>query len=129
MSVLFGGSLSVAAPGGGGGAPLGAATIWPFVADWAALSTVAGPLRDGDQVFVSDLGSPASYGLAQYDEGDAEWKLLFGWFVSFADMTAFAEPNTWVTPPSSVPPAAEARKERRLMVQRQPWTRRVTSVT
>jgi hypothetical protein len=76
----------------GGGAPPGDATIWPFVADWAALSTVAGPLRDGDQVFVQSLGTPASYGLAQYDEGDAEWKLLFAMFASFANMEAFAEP-------------------------------------
>lgn len=91
MSVLFGGSLSVAAPGGGG-APPGDATIWPAVADWAALSTVAGPLRDGDQVPVASLGSPASYGLARWDEGDAEWKLMFGMFASFADMEAFSEP-------------------------------------
>jgi hypothetical protein len=82
----------VAQPAGGGGAPPGDATIWPAVADWAALSTVAGPLRDGDQVGVSDLGTPASIGVAQYDEANAEWALLFGWFNSFADMTAFAEP-------------------------------------
>jgi hypothetical protein len=91
MSVLFGGSLSIAAPGGGG-APPGIATIWPSVADWAALSTVAGPLRDGDQVFVQSLGSPASTGLARWDDGDAQWALMFGMFVSFADMEAFAEP-------------------------------------
>jgi hypothetical protein len=82
----------VAQPAGGGGAPPGIATIWPSVADWADLSTVAGPLRDGDQVFVSDLGSPASIGLARYDEGDAQWALQFGMFASFADMEAFAEP-------------------------------------
>jgi hypothetical protein len=91
MSVLFGGSLSIAAPGGGG-APPGIATIWPSVADWAALSTVAGPLRDGDQVFVSYLGSPASIGLARWDEGDAQWALMFGMFATFADMEAFSEP-------------------------------------
>jgi len=82
----------VAQPAGGGGAPPGDATIWPFVADWAALSTVAGPLRDGDQVFVSSLGTGNSFGVARYDDGDAEWKLLLGWFNSFADMEAFAEP-------------------------------------
>jgi len=81
-----------AVSGGGGGAPPGDATIWPFVANWAAFSTVAGPLRDGDQVLVQSLGTGNSFGLAQYDEGDAEWKLLYGWFNSFADMTAFAEP-------------------------------------
>jgi hypothetical protein len=82
----------VAQPAGGGGAPPGDATIWPFVANWAALSTVAGPLRDGDQVLVQSLGTGNSFGLAQYDEGDAEWKLLYGWFNSFANMEAFAEP-------------------------------------
>jgi hypothetical protein len=78
--------------GGGGGAPLGAATIWPFVADWAALSTIAGPLRDGDQVIVQSLGTGNSFGLARYDDGDAEWDLQVGWFNSFADMEAFSEP-------------------------------------
>jgi hypothetical protein len=82
----------VAQPAGGGGAPPGDATIWPAVADWADLSTVAGPLRDGDQVFVQSLGTGNSYGVARYDEGDAEWVLLLGWFNSFANMEAFAEP-------------------------------------
>jgi hypothetical protein len=81
-----------AVSGGGGGAAPGIATIWPAVADWAALSTVAGPLRDGDQVGVSSLGSQASIGVALYDEANAEWALQFGMFASFADMTAFSEP-------------------------------------
>jgi hypothetical protein len=76
----------------GGGAPPGIATIWPAVIDWADLSTVAGPLRDGDQVFVSSLGSPASIGLARWDDGDAQWALMFGMFATFADMEAFSEP-------------------------------------
>jgi hypothetical protein len=84
-------SVGVVSGGGGGGAPPGDATIWPAVADWAALSTVAGPLRDGDQVFVQSLGSPASIGLARYDEANTEWALQYGMFASFADMTAFSE--------------------------------------
>jgi hypothetical protein len=46
---------------------------------------------------------------------------------SFSSDTA--DPRTWVTPPRSVPPAAEARKEIRLMAQLQPYASRAMMTT
>ena len=77
-----GGSLS---GGGGGGGPLGDATVWPQIADWASLGSIAGPLRTGDRVFVSDL-SPG-FGIAQYN--GADWELVQGSFATLADLLAF----------------------------------------
>jgi hypothetical protein len=73
--------------GGGGGGPLGEATVWDPVLDWAALGTIPGPLRTGDRVRVDDL--VPGVGFAQYDGTD--WRLLQAVFPTEADLTAFAE--------------------------------------
>ena len=77
----------------GGVAPPGEATVWPAVADWAALSTVGTPGRGGDQVFVSDLGTPGSVGLARWEGANTppEWVLERALFATFADMQLFGE--------------------------------------
>jgi hypothetical protein len=89
MSVLFGGSLSVAAPGGGG-APPGDATIWPFVANWAGLSTVPGTRRENDQAPVIDADGSGSPALARYS--GSQWELIQGTFATTTLMEAFPNP-------------------------------------
>jgi hypothetical protein len=59
--------------------------VWPQIADWASLGSIAGPLRTGDRVFVSDL-SPG-FGIAQYN--GADWELVQGSFATLADLLAF----------------------------------------
>ena len=71
--------------GGGGGGPLGDATVWPQVANWAALGTIAGPLRLNDIVGVNDL--VPGYGTAQYD--GTNWRLQQATFPTEADLLAF----------------------------------------
>jgi hypothetical protein len=75
--------------GGGGGGPLGDATIWPAVADWAGLASISNP-RTGDRAGVLDLGTGNSTGVAQWS-GSA-WELVYGMLNSVADLLAFAEP-------------------------------------
>lgn len=83
-----GGLLSGAS--GGGISPLGDATVWPAVANWAALGTIAGPLRAGDFAPVTSLGFAGSTGLARYD--GAVWQLAQGLFATVANLMAFAQP-------------------------------------
>ena len=73
--------------GGGGGGPLGEATVWDPVADWSAFGTIAGPLRTGDRVRVDDL--VPGVGFAEYDGTD--WRLAQGFFPTVADLLAFGE--------------------------------------
>jgi hypothetical protein len=75
----------VVSGGGGGGGPLGDATVWGSIADWSEFGTIAGPLRNGDRVFVNDL-SPG-FGYAQYN--GADWELVQGFFPTVADLLAF----------------------------------------
>jgi hypothetical protein len=76
--------------GGGGGGALGDATVWPAVADWASLGTIAGPLRVGDRVEVSDLQPGLAYA-ARYSGGGG-WELAQAVFPTVADLLAFPEP-------------------------------------
>ena len=76
--------------GGGGGGPLGDATVWPAVLDWAALGTIAGPLRVGDRVEVSDLQPGLAYA-ARYSGGGG-WELAQAVFPTVADLLDFNEP-------------------------------------
>jgi hypothetical protein len=88
--LLHGPSASpILAPAGGNGGPLGDATIWPAVADWAGLTPISNP-RAGDRAGVHDLGTGNSTGAAQWS--GTEWVLVYAMFNSVADMLAFAEP-------------------------------------
>jgi hypothetical protein len=73
----------------GGSAPLGDATIWPTVANWAALATIASP-RTGDRAGVATIGPGNAAGVARWS--GSQWELVEGIFDAFADMEAFAEP-------------------------------------
>ena len=86
-SILGLASAGRIASGGGGntGVPLG-----PF-ADWAALPVSA---QDGAVALVADLGPTSSSGLATYDAGAGQWQLLFGTFLTLADLNAFTEPKS-----------------------------------
>lgn len=77
--------------GGGGGGVLGDATVWDTVADWTALGTIAGPLRDGDRAPVGDLGFGTSYGTAQY--GGGQWALIQAVFDTVANLLLFDQPT------------------------------------
>jgi hypothetical protein len=81
-----GGILSQAS---GGGAPPGDATVWPAVADWAALSTVGTPRRVGDRVPVSSIGPGNAFGIAQWT--GSSWDLVYAMFDAFADLDDFSE--------------------------------------
>jgi len=74
----------IASGGGNTGVPLG-----PF-ADWASLPASA---PDGAIAGVLDLGPTSSSGLAVYDAGTGQWQLLFGYFLTLADLNAFADPK------------------------------------
>jgi len=74
--------------GGGGSGALGDATVWPTVADWASLGTIAGPLRVGDRVEVSDLQPGFAYA-ARYS--GADWELVQAVFPTVADLLDFPE--------------------------------------
>ena len=91
MLTKWGAALGLASAGrvvaGGGGGPLGDATVWPAVLDWTALGTIAGPLRVGDFAPVNDL-QPGS-GLAIYDGTD--WRLYQAVFPTVADLLAFGQ--------------------------------------
>ena len=91
MLTKWGAALGLASAGritsGGGGGNTGV-PLGPFL-NWAALPASA---AGGSIAFVSDLGPSLSSGLAIYDTGDAEWKLQFGYFLTLADLSAFAEP-------------------------------------
>jgi hypothetical protein len=73
----------VVSGGGGGntGIPLG-----PFN-DWSELPASA---QDRAIAVVLDLGPTSSYGLAAYDAGAGQWQLSFGYFLTLADLNAFA---------------------------------------
>ena len=73
--------------GGGGGGPLGEATVWDTVTDWTDFGSIPGPLRQGDRVGVGDL--VPGYGFAEYDGTD--WRLAQGLFPTVADLLAFGE--------------------------------------
>ena len=91
MLTKWGAALGLASAGrvvaSGGGGALGDATVWPTVADWTALGTIAGPLRSGDLAPVTDLGPAGSYGTARYN--GADWELVQAVFPTVADLTAF----------------------------------------
>jgi hypothetical protein len=92
MLTKWGAALGLASAGrvvAGGGGPLGDATVWGPVADWAALGTIAGPLRVGDFAGVNDLGAVGSSGLAVYDGTD--WALFQAVFPTVSDLLAFGE--------------------------------------
>ena len=95
MLTKWGAALGLASAGrvvaGGGGGPLGDATVWPAVLDWSLLSTIPGPLRMDDRVGVGDL--VPGYGVAQYDGTD--WRLVQAVFPTVADMLAFNELINW----------------------------------
>jgi|GEM_PF-6240610 len=98
MLTKWGAALGLASAGrvvaGGGGGPLGDATVWDAVADWAALGTIAGPLRQGDRAPVGDL--VPGYGVAEYD--GADWRLVQAVFPTVADLTAFGGGGELVDP-------------------------------
>ena len=120
MLTKWGAALGLAsagriASGGGGntGVPLG-----PF-ADWAAL-----PASAQDQAFavVLDLGLPSSYGLATYAAGDGQWKLLFGYFETLADLNAFTDPKA-LTAMAAVGPSLDAPDSVRYQWDGSQWLR------
>jgi hypothetical protein len=74
----------VASGGGNTGVPLG-----PFL-NWAALPASA---QDESFAVVLDLGPTNSYGLATYNASAGQWKLLFGYFETLADLNAFTDPK------------------------------------
>lgn len=75
--------------GGGGGGVLGDATVWPAVLDWSSLGTIAGPLRVGDRVEVSDLQPGLAYA-ARYSGSD--WELAQAVFPTVSDLLNFSQP-------------------------------------
>ena len=75
--------------GGGGGGPLGDSTVWPTVLDWSSLGTIAGPLRVGDRVEVSDLQPGLAYA-ARYSGSD--WELAQAVFPTVSDLLNFSQP-------------------------------------
>jgi hypothetical protein len=77
----------VVSGGGGGGGNTGV-PLGPFN-DWSELPASA---AGGSLAFVSDLGPSLSSGIARYDTGDAEWKLLLGTFETLAHLQAFTDP-------------------------------------
>lgn len=89
ISTLYAGSKNPFLISSGSSEPLGNSTVWPAVADWAALSTIDEP-RTGDRASVLSLGAGSAFGVAQYS-GSA-WELDEGVFDSYADMTTFAQP-------------------------------------
>jgi hypothetical protein len=50
---------------------------------------------------------PSSYGLASYDAGAGQWKLLFGYFLTLADLNAFTDPKA-LTAVAAVGPSLDA---------------------
>jgi hypothetical protein len=89
MLTKWGAALGLASAGrvvaGGGGGPLGEATVWDIVDYWTDLGTIPGPLRLNDIVAVNDL--VPGYGVAQYDGTD--WRLQQAVFPTVADLLAF----------------------------------------
>lgn len=75
--------------GGGGGGPLGDATVWPTVLDWSSFGTIPGPLRVGDRVEVSDLQPGLAYA-ARYSGSD--WELAQAVFPTVSDLLNFSQP-------------------------------------
>jgi len=105
MLTKWGAALGLAsagriASGGGGntGVPLG-----PF-ADWAALPVSA---QDGALASVVTLGPTSSTGLALYNAGAGQWQLMFGYFLTLADLNAFTEPKA-LTAVAAVGPSLDA---------------------
>ena len=99
MLTKWGNALGLASAGRivslAGGGPLGNATIWGAVGNWADLSTIpAGDIRNGDEVPVNGLGTSHSSGIAQ--RHGSEWRLIEGKWNSVADMLA------WNTTPGQV---------------------------
>ena len=92
MLTKWGAALGLASAGRvvAGGGPLGDATVWPAVLDWASLGTIAGPLRVGDRVEVSDLQPGLAYA-ARYSGGGG-WELAQAVFPTVADLLDFNEP-------------------------------------
>ena len=93
--VSLGGGTYTQASGGG---PLGDSTIWPPVIDWPDLVNVAGPLRDGDRVFVGELNVLGSFGFAEYDAGIPQWRLTKGTFPTVTDMQTFGSGGEGIAP-------------------------------
>ena len=93
--VSLGGGTYTQASGGGA---LGDATIWPPVIDWPDLVNVAGPLRDGDRVFVGELNVLGSFGFAEYDAGIPQWRLTKGTFPTVTDMQTFGSSGEGIAP-------------------------------
>ena len=75
----------VVSGGGGGGGNTGV-PLGPFN-DWSELPASA---QDRAIAVVLDLGPTSSYGLAAYDAGAGQWQLSFGYFLTLADLNAFA---------------------------------------
>lgn len=99
MLTKWGSALGLASAGRivslSGGGPLGNATIWGAVGNWAALSTIpAGDIRNNDEVPVNGLGTSHSSGIAQ--RHGSQWRLIEGKWDSVADMVA------WNTTPGQV---------------------------
>lgn len=77
--------------GGGGGGPLGDATIWPTVSSWSDLSLISSP-RDGDQALVFDPLTLGGVMYAQWNEGNNQWEFFLGEFFIFDAMFLFPHP-------------------------------------
>jgi hypothetical protein len=76
------------AASGGGSIPLGDATVWNSVSDWAGLGTLPTlDLRSGDQSLVISLFP--GVGIAKYNGSD--WELYQALFPTKADLEAFPE--------------------------------------
>jgi hypothetical protein len=78
----------VVSGGGGGGGNTGV-PLGPFL-NWAALPASA---QDESFAVVLDLGPTSSYGLATYDANASQWQLMFGYFLTLADLNAFTDPK------------------------------------
>lgn len=92
MLTKWGAALGLASAGrvvAGGSGVLGDATVWPTVLDWTALGTIAGPLRVGDRVEVSDLQPGFAYA-ARYSGSD--WELAQAVFPTVSDLLNFSQP-------------------------------------
>ena len=73
-----------------GAVQIGEATVWENALAWGDFPTEG--LRQGDRVFVTDLGQPSSYGIAQYNGED--WELTQGFFTSEIDLNEFTHPKS-----------------------------------
>jgi hypothetical protein len=84
--------------GGGGGTPLGEATIWnsfsqspTAYADWAALATIVEP-RENDEALVLDSNGSGVPAIARWSAIRSQWELWQGEFPTLDSILSFPQP-------------------------------------